>query len=121
MNPVISNSDYDKLRAALLLVDTYHNASEVHGIICGAICNQLMSRRQVDVNDFVSAMVGINDESRGVFEASIDSLYESTRQSLNDRDSSFSLLLLLLFFPSSRIVVSLVETSDERCCTTSAR
>jgi uncharacterized protein YgfB (UPF0149 family) len=93
MNPAFSNSDYEKLRAALLLADTDHNASEVHGIICGAICNQLKSGRQVDVTELISAMVGINNESKGVLEAAIDSLYESSRQSLNDRDSSFSLLL----------------------------
>ncbi len=93
MNTAISNSDYDKLRAALLLAGTDHTASEVHGIICGAICNQLKSGRQVNLNELISVMVGINDESKRVLEASIDSLYESSWQSLNDRDSSFSLML----------------------------
>ena len=93
MNPTFSNFDYDRLRAALVLADTDHNASEVHGIICGAICNQLKSGRRVDVNELVSAVAGISNESKGALEASIDSLYESSQQSLNDRDSSFSLLL----------------------------
>ncbi len=93
MNPTFSNSDYDRLRAALLLADTGHNASKVHGIICGAICNQLKSGRQVDVNNLVSAVAGNSNESKGALEEFIDSLYESSQQSLNDRDLSFSLLL----------------------------
>jgi uncharacterized protein YgfB (UPF0149 family) len=93
MNPTFSNSDYDRLDATLLLADTGHNASEVHGIICGAICNQLKSGRQVDVMNLVIAVAGISNESKGALEASIDSLYESSQQCLDDRNSSFSLLI----------------------------
>lgn len=93
MNPEFSNSDYDRLQAVLLIADAEHTASEVHGIICGAICNQLKSGSRSDVKNLVTAVVGISNESRGEFEAAIDSLYESSQKILNDRDSSFSLLL----------------------------
>lgn len=93
MNPTFSNSDYDQLSAALLRANTDHKASEVHGLICGAICNQLKSGPRLDVNDLVGAMAGIRNESKGALDASIHSLYETSRQSLSDRDSSFSLLL----------------------------
>ncbi len=93
MNPVFSNSDYDRLRAALSVANTDQNASEVHGIICGAICNQLNCGRRLDVNSLVSTVAGVDAESKHALEASIDSLYESSQQSLEDRDSSFSLML----------------------------
>ncbi len=93
MNPVFSNYDYDQLHAALLHAGTNHGAAEIHGIICGAICNQIESGPPVDVHHLITAVVGVSNESQDVLEASIGSLYDSSRQCLDDRDSSFALLL----------------------------
>ncbi len=92
MNSSDSNPDYGQLTAALSLTGISISASEVHGIICGVICNQLKTGRVTDVCELI--LVGTDVErAKQTLCGPLLVLHTVTSTSLHEGEVGFTLLL----------------------------
>ena len=88
-----SNPDYTQLRDALTLAYSNNTPSEIHGLICGVICNQIKSGRTSRPHELVGTIVGIDDKHANRLDILLETLYESCSEDLSRSDAGFSLLL----------------------------
>ncbi len=93
MNLGYSNFDYNLWRTELNAVGADSSPSELHGIVCGAICNQLNSGRQLDNHQLLGLFASIGEESSTALADSVQALYQSSKKILETEDASFQLLL----------------------------
>lgn len=86
--------NYNDLQSTLTTADIDVNASEVHGIICGAICNQIKSGREQNLE----ALITTGSPPPGGATATdlvnpIRAVYQSASTTLHHGDAEFALLL----------------------------
>lgn len=85
--------NYDRLQSALQSAGIDVGASELHGIVCGAICNQIKSGLEHDLRELiVNGEVG-GPDAMTPLEEPIRSLYQSATTMLHQSDAEFGLLL----------------------------
>ena len=85
--------DYDQLQAALQEAGLELNASEVHGTICGSICNQMKTRVSPNLQQLLTAGTEVSGQTLVPLRNELESLLQQTADSLYRNVSEFNLLL----------------------------
>ena len=85
--------DYDQLQTALLRAGLEPNAAEVHGVMCGSICNQMKTGISPDLERLLTSGVEVSGESLASLRDILESLLQETVNSLYRNLSQFDLLL----------------------------
>ena len=93
MMNVIESVDYDQLQAVLQDAELEINASEVHGTMCGSICNQMKTGVSPNLQQLLTAGTEISGQSLAPLRDVLESLLRQTADSLYRNVSEFSLLL----------------------------
>lgn len=93
MNSSYSNPDYNQLSAALTLANSGNSPSEIHGVICGVICNHIKTARASRPHELVGMIAGLGDQNVNGLNIVLETLYESCSRDLRASDAGFSLLL----------------------------
>lgn len=84
---------YEQLAEALSAAGLHPNAAEVHGIICGSICNQMKTGQGPDLQRLLTAGADVSAESLGPLRQELEELLQQTVETLYGDQSDFNLLL----------------------------
>ncbi len=84
---------YDQLTAALSLAGLQPNAAEVHGIICGSICNQMRTGVGPDLQRLLTAGVEVSAEKLAPLRDVLEHLLQQTVEDLYGDEGKFNLFL----------------------------
>ena len=84
---------YDEIESAISLAGLELSAAEVHGVICGAICNQMKTGTAPDMNRLITAGAVVQAEALGQLQKTLELLLRGTVEELHRDDGDFSLLL----------------------------
>lgn len=84
---------YDEFAAALSLAGLELSASEVHGIICGAICNQMKTGNAPDMGRLITAGADVNPGSLEQLQEKLELLLRGTVGELHGEEGDLTLLL----------------------------
>ena len=84
---------YDQLQAALLEAELELSASEVHGVMCGSICNQMKTGVSPNLQQLLTSGKEISTESLASLRDILESLLRQTVDSLYRNLNEFNLLL----------------------------
>ena len=90
---VLQPVDYDQLQAALQVAGLELNASEVHGTICGSICNQMKTGISPNLQQLLTAGSEVSGKSLVPLREVLEILLQQTADSLYRNVSEFNLLL----------------------------
>lgn len=85
--------DYDQLQAALSLAGLDLSAAEVHGVLCGSMCNQMKTGASPDLQKLLLAGSKVPAESLRPLQGHLENLLHESVQSLYGDDSELNLLL----------------------------
>lgn len=85
--------DYDELQTALSRAGLALNAAEVHGVMCGSMCNQMKTGISPDIQQLLTAGAEVSEESLAPLRDLLESLLQETANSLYRNLSEFDLLL----------------------------
>ena len=85
-------SYYDQLAAVLALAQLDLSVSEMHGIVCGAICNKVKTGTEPALLELVAAGSDATELAHTVRQP-LAELYEQVSAQLHDREAGFALLL----------------------------
>jgi uncharacterized protein YgfB (UPF0149 family) len=85
--------NYGRLQSALQSAGVDVGASELHGIVCGAICNQIKSGLEHDLGALILNEVGAEPGAMAPLAEPIRSIYQSATTMLHQSDAEFGLLL----------------------------
>jgi len=89
----VDEFNYGRLQSALQSAGVDVGASELHGIVCGAICNQIKSGLEHDLSALVINGEGSEPGAIAPLEEPIRSVYQSASTMLHQSDAEFGLLL----------------------------
>ncbi|MDH3638540.1 MAG: UPF0149 family protein [Gammaproteobacteria bacterium] len=89
----VDDFNYARLQSSLASADVGVGASETHGIVCGAICNQIKSGREQDLNALIARDAWTEPGTVGLLEGPIRSVYQLASTMLHQGDAEFMLLL----------------------------
>ena len=89
----VQDIQYDDIQSAISLAGLELSASEVHGVICGAICNQMKTGTAPEMNRLITAGVDVQAESLEQLQGSLELLLRGSVEELHNDEGDFSLLL----------------------------
>jgi len=84
---------YDELQTALTQAGLGLSAAEVHGVICGSVCDEMRTGVSPDLQRLLTAGVDISGESLLPLQRHLELLLRNTVGNLHHNQSEFSLLL----------------------------
>ncbi len=89
----VDHLDYTQLQGSLDSADVGIGISEVHGIVCGAICNQIKSGREQDLSLLIASDAITEPRTLRLLQGPIKLVYQQSSAMLHQGDAEFSLLL----------------------------
>lgn len=87
------DTQYDEIESAISLAGIELSAAEVHGVICGAICNQMKTGTAPNMNRLITAGAEVRAEAVGDLQNTLELLLRESVEQLHRDDGDFSLLL----------------------------
>lgn len=85
--------DHDQLQSALTLAGMDPSAAEVHGVICGSICNQMRTGTAPDLRKLLTAGKDMSPRSLAPLQEQLEALLTDSVAALYSRQGEFQLLL----------------------------
>jgi len=85
--------DYDQLQAALSMAGLNLSPAEVHGVICGSVCNQMKTGVSPDLQRLLIAGHEVSAESLTPLQEQLENLLRETVHNLYGGQGKFDLLL----------------------------
>ena len=89
----VQDIQYDEIQSAISLAGLDLSASEVHGLICGSICNQMKTGTAPDMSRLITAGADLRAESLEQLQGSLELLLRGSVEELHGDESDFRLLL----------------------------
>lgn len=89
----VQQIQYEEMEAAISVAGLELNAAEVHGIICGAICNQMKTGTAPDMNQLITAGADVQSGSLEQLQSNLELLLRGAVEELHRDDGDFRMLL----------------------------
>ena len=89
----IREFNYDEIDSAISQAGLELSASEVHGVICGAICNQMKTGTAPDMGRLITTGSDLSGGSLERLQNTLEILLRGTVQDLHRKEGDFNLLL----------------------------